>query len=133
MATNEKVTEVAIGAMKALYEKRLNAKLKRVEKAVRKFESFYTAVRGALGTASFGDIKFGGTVMEFVFTHPDYEGHSFRFATDLDGDRDTIHAEVTEVAEDGEKIWDYCGTIDGKADPVTSVNRIFAAIAKWDK
>lgn len=88
---------------------------------------------GALGTASFGDIKFGGTVMEFVFTHPDYEGHSFRFATDLDGDRDTIHAEVTELAGDGEKRWDYCGTIDGKADPVTSVNRIFAAIAKWDK
>lgn len=116
------ISQEALEAMKALFTKRMNAKLKKVEKSIQYLENFYTTIKETVKTATLNEITFDETLISFEFTDTRYEGKNFRFTVDLDGDRETIHAEVFVYNVDGIKTWIYCGKLDQHIDPMTNLD-----------
>ena len=124
-----KNSKEALNSMKALFEKRMNAKLKRVEKAIVAFENFYTTIKENVKTATFSEgIKFRDSLIEFEFEDTRFPGKFFKFVCDLDGDRDAIHTEIHEFVNDC-MIWNFCGKSDVKADPIATVNDMVESIS----
>lgn len=122
------ISQEALESMKALFVKRMNAKLKKVEKSLKYLENFYTTVKETVKTATLQEITYDDTLISFEFTDTRYEGKIFKFTVNLDGDRETIHSEVFVYTEDKIKIWLYCGKLDQHIDPQTNLDVVFKSI-----
>ena len=124
-----KESKQALNFMKEIFERRMNAKVKRVEKAIVAFENFYTTIKDNVKTATFSEgIQFRDRLIEFEFKDTRFPGKFFKFVCDLDGDRDVIHTEIHEFVNDC-MIWNFCGKSDVKADPIATVNDMIETIS----
>lgn len=108
--------------------KRMKAKLKKVDKSIKYIENFYTTIKETVKTATMNEITFDEPLISFEYTDRRYEGKIFKFTVNLDGDRDTIHAEVFVYNEDGIKIWLYCGKLDQHIDPKANLDVVLKSI-----
>ena len=121
-------SQKALESMKDLLMKRMNSKLKKVEKSLKYIENFYTTVKETVKTATLQEITFDETLISFQFTDTRYKGKIFKFTVNLDGDPETIHSEVFVYTEDGVEIWVYCGKLDQDIDPQTNLDVVLKSI-----
>lgn len=121
-------SQEALESMKALFVKRMNAKLKKVEKSLKYIENFYTTIKENVKTATLQEITYDNMLISFEFTDTRYKGKIFKFTVDLDHDRETIHSEVFVYTEDKVKIWLYCGKLDQHIDPQANLDVVLKSI-----